>query len=293
MDKLTIEGTEVTALSPEGQLAQMPLANWLARVAPARIDTQGVVLPDGVKLIVSQGRVTVVVHETPPRVHNLRWIASDSPAPYGPGTKYRQVRVALPYLIVLAVFGTDPNGALSLTSSSECFFRTAPLTSGDAELFYPALLNCSRFAPPAGHPLSWICTEKLARARVVTGKTANERIRSGMRALCQCLLETGFNFSSEHHEGSSWFTESRKVDSRIDTVENWQAATEQDPLFVLEVPWLEVDESLSGVIARTFKNLNAGPPSLKCAADLARLVFNSQQLEPKEKLAYEWFLNLA
>ena len=291
MDKLTIEGTEVTALSPEGLTAQMALANWLARVAPPRIDTQGVVLPDGTKLVISRGPVTIVVHEASPRVHCLRWIANDSPEQFGPRTTYRQVRVALPYVVVLAVFVTDPNGVLGLSSASECFFCTAPLTNGDEELCFPALLNCSRFAEPEGHPLSWICTEKLARARVVTGKTANERIRSGLRALLHCLLETGFNYSSEHHEGSSWFTESRRVDPRIDTVENWQAATEQDPLFVLEVPWLKVGQSVTGVVERIFKNLNAAAPSLRSAGDLARLVFNNQQPELKESLVHEWFVH--
>jgi len=84
----------------------------------------------------------------------------------------------------------------------------------------------------------------------------------------------------------------RKIDLRLDTVENWQAATEQDPLFVLEVPWLKVNRSVVGVVDRTFKNFNAGAASLLCAGDLARLVFNSQQIEPREKLFHELLANV-
>src|SRR5689334_25363037 len=45
---LTIEGSEVTATSPEGQSASMPLEAFLGRVAARRMDTGGVVLPDGI-----------------------------------------------------------------------------------------------------------------------------------------------------------------------------------------------------------------------------------------------------
>ena len=55
------------------------------------------------------------------------WIAPDSPVPFGRGTKYRPVRLALPYLIMFVVFAADAGGQLQLTAANECFFRVEPL----------------------------------------------------------------------------------------------------------------------------------------------------------------------
>ena len=100
------------------------------------------------------------------------------------------------------------------------------------------------------------------------------RVRAGFRALMHCLLETGFNYSSENHEGASWFGESRKVDARINTVERWQEATTQDPLFVLEVPWLKTGLSLGQIVERVFKNHGALNGDAWTSVTLARHVFN-------------------
>ena len=100
-------------------------------------------------------------------------------------------------------------------------FRTAPLESWDDELLYPALLNCSKFTPPEGKPLSWICTQHLNYAALSKETSPGRRLRAGFRALMHCLLETGFNYSSENHEGASWFGESCRVDPRVANVEAW------------------------------------------------------------------------
>jgi hypothetical protein len=178
------------------------------------------------------------------------------------------VRIGLPYLVTLAVF----DGAV-LTDANECFFRTAPIGSEDDALCYPALLNCSRFHVPDGHPLSWICTQKLDRA-TIAADDPNVQMRSGLKALMHCLLESGFNESSEHHEAASWFSESRRVDPRIATVEAWQEATAADPLFVLEVPWLPTGLTIRQVVERSYRNLPGGGQTVESVGDLARIIFN-------------------
>ncbi|MHC1768644.1 MAG: hypothetical protein AB9869_30920 [Verrucomicrobiia bacterium] len=273
---LAIQGTEVTATSPEGKTATMPLDAFLAKVAARRMDTGGVVLPDGVKAIITEGAITVCVCEYQPSVQRLMWIAQDSPVPFGPGTKYRDVSLALPYLVVLAVFSADAHGQLVLTTANECFFRVAPLKSLEDPLLYPGLLNCSRFEPQEGHPLSWICTQHLKPNLAMRDPDLNKRLAACFRALHHCLFETGFNLSSEHHEASSWFTESRKVDPRVRTVEAWEAATTNDQVFVLDVPWLPTGHSVRAVAERIFKNLHTRTRSPRTAAALARIVFNHQ-----------------
>ncbi len=275
MDKVHIEGPEARATSPEGRSFAMPLQELMAKLHPRRFDSGDLILPDGVKAVRSEGPITIVVHETSPQVYSLKWIADDSAAPFGSGAKYRTVRIALPYLVTLLVFRNGSAAQpLTLSEFSECFFRVAPLESFEDELLYPALLNCSKFTPPEGRPLSWICTQHLNFSSVNREPTPAKRVRAGFRALRHCLLETGFNYSSENHEGASWFGESRGVDERISAVERWQEATAEDPLFVLEVPWLKTGLSLGQIVERIFRNLGAINGTAWTSAMLARHIFN-------------------
>jgi len=275
MDKIEIDGVAVQAVSPEGKIGSMPLDQFLTKLAPSRVDGGDVIFPDGVKGVRTEGPVTIVVHETAPQIYNLKWISDDSPAPFGGGTRYRKVRIALPYLVTLLVFRNgSPAQGLMLSEFNECFFRTGPLDGWDNELLYPALLNCSKFTPPEGRPLAWICTQHLNYASLLKEPSAGRRLRAGFRALMHCLLETGFNYSSENHEGASWFGESSKVDSRIATIDAWQEATNKDPLFTLEVPWLKTGYSLIQVVERIFGNLGAIKGAPINSAALARHVFN-------------------
>ena len=274
METITIKGATARAVSPEGQTADIPVQELVRRIAPARMHTGGVVLPDGVVAVLSQGPVTVWVHQTPPRVFSFKWIAKGSRAKFGPGTKYRTVRLALPYLVVFAVFSDQQFGPGCLSQFNECFFRNDPLSSLDDELHYPALLNCSKFTPPDGHPLAWICTQHLNYAELLGQPDVPLRMRAGFKALMQCLLESGFNYSSEEHEGSSWFTESAGIDPRVAAVEKWEAATAANPMFVLEVPWLSTGHSVRQVAERIFQYHEAERAVIQSSADIARVIFN-------------------
>lgn len=278
--RLTIEGATVSATSPEGQTAAMPLETFFERVAGRRMDTGGVVLPDGVKAVLSEGPLTIWVQERPPSVQRFLWIAPDSPSPFGNGTTYRTVRLALPYVIIVAVFTSDSGGRLQLTQFNECFFRTSPLKSLDEGLSFPALLNCSRFVPPDGRPLAWICTQHLQRTPAMRDPDASRRLTASFEALRHCLFETGFNLSSEHHEHSSWFSESRSIDPRLESVEAWEAASARDPLFVLDVPWLPAGHTVRQLATRIFRNQQAHAKSPRTAAALARQVFNHASAQP-------------
>ena len=272
--EVVFEGKVARASSPEGQTATMSIEELLERLDGGGMNTGGVVLPDGVKAVLKRGSVTIWVHQTPPRLHRFKWIAADSARAFGEGTSYREVTIALPYLIVLAVFLQGRDNRLHLSGHNECFFRNEPLSDVSDRLFFPALLNCSKFAQPRGNPLAWICTQHLSRAGHARVKDDNRRMRAAFKALMHCLLETGFNRSSEENEGSSWFTESRVVDDRVSTIEKWDAASRDDPMFVLEVPWLDTGLSVREVADRIAGNLRAGRAVPRSAADIARQLFN-------------------
>lgn len=284
-DVLTIEGKEVRVRTPEGKCATLPVADFVARIAPRRMDTAGVILPDGVKGAFSEGRTTIWVVETPPRSHALRWLAGDSPARFGRGAKYRVVRLGLPYVVVLAVFAAGPDGQLYLTQHNECYFRCDPLTRVEDELFYPALLNCSKMEAPDGRVLSWLCTQHVDFNTLAQERDLHRRLRSSLEALRRCLFETGFNYSSEHHEGASWFTESSGVDPRISTVENWQEASAQDPLFVLDVPWLPTGKTLGQTVEALFGTVGGPRQTCDSASALARTVLQQEQ---KRRMSLPW-----
>jgi len=279
-DGVAIRGDKVYVSSPEGYQASIELGKLIdimIRSNGSRMET-GCVLPDGVKLVSSSGAVTIWVYERHPQVYSLKWIARDSPAPFGRRTKYRTVRISLPYLIVIAVFVPGKHDRIQLSNHNECFFRTSPLKSVHDDLFYPALLNCSKFQPPDGHPLSWICTAKLDLRQLSSMPDDHVRMRASLRALLHTLLETGYNFSSEKHEGQSWYSESLGIDPRISTIEKWEKATVQDPLFCLDVPWLRTGYTLGQVTERIFKNQGALGPRILSAPDIQRIVFNHGRL---------------
>jgi hypothetical protein len=276
--RVVIEDSHASTVSPEGVVAKMPLKSLLRQVVGTRPNTADLVLPDGVKAVVPQGPLTICVWESPPGLHRLTWIATDSPAPYGPQAKYRQVRLALPYLIILAVFDNLGSDQLHLSQRSECFFRNTRLKSLDEELCYPALLNCyGRGGPGEPRPLSWICAGNLrSTLKMRRASSVSESLLAGLDAIRHYLLETGFTHSDGQGGRLSWFEASRSLDPRLNTVEAWEEASAKDPLFVLEVPWLKSGYTVRRAIERMLPNGHRLSQRQPNAATLARHILNHQ-----------------
>ena len=275
---IAIKDKIVEVTSPEGETARMALADLFEETAGSTADSGGTPLPSGVRFVRSRGRTTVWIHETPPQIWNLRWISSKS----GRGRRreeYRDVIVALPYLITIAAFVPGPLGGLTLSDSNECFFRNEPLGSEDDQLHVPCLLNCSLFTDPKGKdrigvdgkPVVWICTQFLQRDQFDGLKDERRRMIEGFQALVTMLVGSGFNYSSEQHEFCSGFTASAGVDPRVSSVEAWEKATEEDPYCAVTVPWLRTGYSVKEVVDRMFPRLGTARADVRCAADVARV----------------------
>jgi hypothetical protein len=274
MIRVLIEGKLVRAIAPEGFEVQMPVERLVECLTAASRSTRDVVLREGSATIQARDGTAVVIHETPHRVWNFKWIDENSPAPYGPTARYRQVRLALPHVIVFAVFDINRRGVYQLSRVNECYFSNAPLKSFGQELYYPALLNCSNVRSPDGRRLSWICTEHLECVPQRANDDVNARVQGALKALLRCLFETGFNYSSEHHEGRSWFSESKRVDPRIASAKAWEKATNKDPYFVLEIPWLPTGMTAAQIREAIFMSRGCGDNTVKSADDIARHVLN-------------------
>jgi hypothetical protein len=273
--KVIFEGEQARAEVPGGESVSIGIADLLARARPALPDSAGAILPDGSKLLANTTGGCILVHQTTPRIHSLRWIANDSPAEYGEGTKYRSVRLSLPYLITFAVFDRS-RGALRISDRNECFFTNQRLEIGklDTPLGYPALLNCSKFPESDSHPVSWICTQYLKRPR--SGKVEPEAaLDAGLRELLLHTLNGRFNRSSENHEGASGFsaTVQAGIDPRLSSVESWETATNEDPLFVLDIPWLPTGHTVGSLIER-LREQRGRSSRIENAEDVARLMIN-------------------
>lgn len=280
-EKVVFEGDLAIAITPEGTQRQMSVAEVIRHLAPNVPDTCGVVLPDGIKYAIAKRGGVMLVHQTPPQVYAFRWIANDSENEFGPGTKYRSVRLSLPYVIVLAGYANQRSGIPVLGDANECYFSNSPveLKGLDTPLAFPALLNCSKMSEDhgGGMPLSWICTQHLDKKETHGRKTVDAAYHDGLGALLRHLFESGFNRSSEHHEGASGFSASveAKIDPRIASVEAWEEATNADPTFAVDVPWLPVGNTLGEITqrgARRGRRRGNGPTT---AADVARIILNA------------------
>lgn len=228
-DQMLIEKGKVVLTTEEGQRVERPerqLVDMLrGEFVPPLSDCA---LPDGVKFWEWRAPLFLVVHQQPPHVRQLRWIAPDSPEMHGEGVKYRPVRLSLPYAITFAVYSLN-QGRLYLTGANELYFRNAPIHSRADKLCFPALLNISRIGTTR-RPRAWVCTQYLRYNPKVDWSEQ-------LQALLEHVWNGGFNLSSEVHEGKSWFTASRGVHRDLQTVEAWEKASEANDAFALGVKW--------------------------------------------------------
>ncbi|MBM4070390.1 MAG: hypothetical protein FJ271_15755 [Planctomycetes bacterium] len=235
----------------------------------------GTAFPDGIKFHEWREPFYLVVHQTPPHVRQLRWIANDSPKKYGPGTTYRRVRVSIPYSITFAVFFQHGN-ILTIGPSNELYFRNEPLKNKNDTLGYPALLNISKIPIGKRHK-AWICTQYLRCSPGADWVTQ-------LHALLEHTWNGGFNMSSEHHEGASWYGESKNIHCNLHPVEKWEEATTAKESFARSVPWkpvpMNVGELMEAILDECQNGLIAGlakPKAKKPASILQRFLNYAQK----------------
>lgn len=279
-DQLVLQNGNATLTTQEGQeykLSEEKLVEMIRQDVQPPID--GVALPDGVKFFKWQRPFLCVVHQLPAHVRQLRWIAADSPVPYGPGTKYEARRLSLPYAITFATFCQAGN-SLSLMGYDELYFRNEPLKSKYDLVGFPALLNVSRIDIP-GRSRAWICTQYLRHQ--VEGR---KQWDAQLAALIEHTWNGAFNLSSEHHEGRSWYGESKKVHPELHPVEKWEKASAKNDAFALSVPWkplpMNVDQLMSAMLDEAAsgtgrRSLRRGRNNKKSISLVSRFLTFAQQ----------------
>ena len=136
--EVRVVGDRVTVCHDGKSLVTAPLADVVAAIVRAgqRLPSCGV-LPEDVRIWRERRGATAVAIEVPAHARTVRWIADDSPVPFGPATRYRDCFLAFPYVVLLVVF----RGA-QLTGFQQLYYRREPLTAeGDDALLLPNLYN--------------------------------------------------------------------------------------------------------------------------------------------------------
>ena len=237
----TEEGKSVE--KPESQLEDMLRGELLPPL-------NGTAFPDGIKFYDWKPPYFLVVHQLPPHVRQFRWIANDSPARFGPETKYRKVRLSIPYTITFSVFMHQRN-KMFICDQNELYFRNEPLRTKKDKLCYPALLNISRI-PQHGNKrdMAWICTQYLGNRGAGTWIDQ-------LQTLLEHVWNGGFNLSSEDHEGASWYGASEGIHKELHPVEKWEKATASNDAFALTVPWKPAPLTVEELMETIMKNHQA------------------------------------
>jgi hypothetical protein len=219
-------------------LGATTVAVLLERAAAAGVEPDRWRLhPRHVRLMAERagGCVTGVVIEMPPGPREVGWIADDSPAPYGPAARYEPRRLSFPWTVLIAVFAGG-----ELSGQQQAFYRTAPLTSLDDELYFTNLLNVARGYGQE----SWVCLANLVQP--LGALTWDERIATVIAHVWQAQ----YNRSSEVHEANSYYGTTRDLDPRLASAAAWEAATRAEPYFALEVKWRRAPHTLGETLAR-------------------------------------------
>jgi len=242
-DQVVLKGTKAvltTVLGGSGEKAvhqgEVTVAAWSrelaecgARLLPWTFGLVPVGLP--LRAVYAANERVVFLVEYPPGLRTMPWIREDSKKQWGPGTTYRDVTIALPYVLFFITLTWE--GALL---PSSVYFRTGPLTHsgfGDA-LLDCHFLNCSANARGI---YCWICSQHM-RSSAGLG----ESLPAFVAASIENFWLAASNLSSEYHEGSSLFGKGSGgahaiPDPRVHTVRAWEEASAKDYQCALQVPW--------------------------------------------------------
>jgi hypothetical protein len=270
---LTIEiaGNNVTCKQDGRSGLSLGLEDFLGNVR-AGADHRPAVepIPETVRFFWGRGDATVVVMEQKPTCHTVRWLADDSKVPFGRGATYRETRLAFPFVVLVIAFKGG-----NLTGQQQCFYRRGPLASLDDELLLPNLLNVAA----AYDQTCWLCLANLNPQMVDLSWDAR------VRRIWEHLFQAGFNASSEHHEGNSYWQKMRTVDARVASVAAWEREAARDPFFPLAVEWRPAGKTV-GVVMEQMMNRLWPLRAAGSAVDL--LPFLNPPAKPNARRMFWW-----
>lgn len=254
------ERTSVAAFSQEFRQRCLLTQSWDLGLVPSGLAVRGVHHQNG---------IVVILIEVAPGPRTMQWLADDSPARFGPSATYQDVHISLPWQYFFIAM--TPEGRLCELSS--VYFRNEQLKSTSDPLCECHFFNCSVDAYGAH---CWICTGGLPNM-----KGRNQSCFDFAESVIEKFLFGGFNESSEHYEGNSFWGENRTriSDRRLRTIAAWHAATKEDAHFATTVSWVPAPHTAQSVFMELTDDARRHVPRM--TAELVLLVTSCAQAERK------------
>jgi hypothetical protein len=212
------------------------LGDLTAKMVEKRMSTmptQTPLLPVGSKAYFRRGNKEILVFEQPPTIRSV--------AIYNDEKRYQ---LAFPYVIYVFCLedGYMPNYRSSI------FFRNAPMASMDDKL----LVCCMTHAYVEDHRDN---IDKRIGAVCMQGNfSTSDPLEKKIVANLGYYWETYFNVESDHNDFFTGLMKMEKVDKSVSSVAAWQRRSEEDPLFALQVPWVDAGITVQQAVDRAFNN---------------------------------------
>jgi len=251
--EIRIVGELVVIEQGRKRLQQAPVGSWVEALVGAAGRGAPRVLPRGTRMLLERRDAVALALEMAPGAHTVRWLADDSRVPFGRGARYAERFLSFPWLVLLVVLRGG-----ELTGLQQLYYRTESLDAGE-ELRMPNLYNVAE-----GYGLrSWLCLQHAS-------PVAELPFPRKLEGVVEHLLFAAFNRSAEMHEGNSLWSRP-PCDPRVASLDAWEAATRENPLFALDVPWPQAGTRLGAELEAMLDRVVA-PLVPRCAQDLCGLV---------------------
>ena len=222
------------------------LLRYVARVMPAPLP----VLPPGTRWFAARKDLLFLVVEHLPQCRSLR----GSWAKRG-GDDYCTYRLAFPYILYLLSFYRGDLQEMKM------FYRVSPLSSLGDPLYHTNLPNVR--GEPGHYGSQRVCLRY--RPEMIEGVPLVQSVPT----LIDFFWSTGFN---QDIAGSA-FERAQGLDSRIASFAAWEAATQEDPLFPLQINWEQTDRTIPGLWLECLKLHGDTDEPLGSAEELADILY--------------------
>ncbi|MGA9756236.1 MAG: hypothetical protein WBV23_13955 [Desulfobaccales bacterium] len=219
---------------------------YVARVMPPPLP----LLPPGTRWLCRKKDLLYLVVEHPPQCRTLRVSGGKKGA-----NDYQAHRLAFPYIIYVLTFYRDGFEEMKM------FFRNRALSSLEDTLYHTNLPNVR--GEPGHHGSQRVCLRY--RPEMLEGVPLAESVPG----LIEFFWSTGFNQDIAH----SAFERAQGLDPRFADFAAWEAASQANPLFPLDVDWEPAGRDLPGLWSECLQLHGETAQPLQCAEELADILF--------------------
>ena len=219
---------------------------YAARVMPPPLP----VLPPGTRWLCRKKDLLFLVVEHPPQCRTLRVSGGKKGQ-----DDYHSCRLAFPYIIYVLTFYREGFEEMKM------FFRNRPLSSLDDTLYHTNLPNVR--GEPGHHGSQRVCLRY--RPEMLEGVPLAESVP----ALIEFFWSTGFNQDITR----SAFERAQGLDPRFADFGAWEAASQADALFPLEVGWEPAGRDLPGLWLECLQLHGDTARAIEDAGELADILY--------------------